>query len=239
MNILAIGAHADDLELHCGGTLARCAQRGDRVTMCVVTDGRGNPQGDAETIIATRKAEAEAAAAVIGARLRMLGVPDGSVWVDEATRHLFIEAIREAQPDLVITHPPDDYHPDHKATSRLVMDAAQVARTANYPSRYAPHLATMPIAFMEPDRGVGFVPEDYVDITEVWAHKLAMLDVHRSQYMPAGYTAASVLPSEDNPFHRYVEAVNRFRGLAANVLYAEGFCFWRAAGRVATRRLLP
>src|SRR5689334_3277524 len=122
MNVLAIGAHGDDLELFCGGTLARYAAQGDHVVMCVVTDGRGRPAGNPDEIAAIRKAEAEASAAVIGAESVWMGIPDGGLWFDEAARHLFVEAIRRAKPDVIITHPPDDYHPDHKTTSRLVMD---------------------------------------------------------------------------------------------------------------------
>ncbi len=240
MNILAIGAHGDDLEMFCGGTLARFAERGDKVFMCVVTDGRGRPKGDPQQIVAIRQAESSQSAAVIGAQLVWMGLPDGGLWFDEATRHLFIEVIRECQPDLIITHPADDYHPDHKTTSRLVMDAAQIARTANYPSRFAPHRATVPIAFMEAERGIGFIPEEYVDVSSVWSHKLAMLDCHKSQLMPAGYDPSfSLPPASDNMFHHYTQALGSFRGLAVNTRYAEGFRFWQAANRLLTYRILP
>jgi len=242
MNILAIGAHGDDLELFCGGTLARCAARGDTVFMCVVTDGRGRPKGTLEDVIAIRKREAVASAAVIGAESVWMGIPDGGVWFDEPTRHQFIEVIRRTQPDLIITHPAEDYHPDHKATSRLVMDAAQVARTMNYASQYPPHRATVPVAFMEAERGIGFIPEEYVDISRVWAQKLAMLDCHRSQLMPieGEYDLDFVLPpSEANMFHQYARALGNFRGLAVDAHHAEGFRFWQAANRMVTVRLLP
>src|SRR5690348_10714125 len=108
MNILAIGAHGDDLEEFCGGTLALFSQAGHHVAMCVVTDGRGNPQGDPEQIAAIRKAEAQASADVIGAESVWLAVPDGDLHVDDDTRHLFIETIRTVKPDLIITHPPKD-----------------------------------------------------------------------------------------------------------------------------------
>ncbi|MBL8130329.1 MAG: PIG-L family deacetylase [Anaerolineae bacterium] len=242
MNVLAVGAHGDDLELFCGGTLARCRQRGDRVFMCVVTDGRGRPKGELEQVIAIRREEARRSAAVIGAEPIWLGIPDGGVWFDEPTRHRFVELIRECQPDLVITHPPEDYHPDHKATSRLVMDAAQVARTANYPSALPPHRAIMPVAFMEAERGIGFLPEEYVDVTEVWDQKLAMLDCHHSQLQPPTLPydpQAPLPPPEQNMFHQYVEAVSAFRGLAVERRYAEGFRFWQAANRLLTTRVLP
>lgn len=240
MNILAIGAHGDDLELFCGGTLARCAQRGDRVFMCVVTDGRGRPKGDPEQIAAIRRAESEASASVIGAELVWMGLPDGGVWFDEPTRHAFIEVIRHARPDLIITHPADDYHPDHKTTSRLVMDAAQIARTANYASQLPPHRVTVPIAFMEAELGIGFLPEEYVDITAVWPQKLAMLDSHKSQLMTAGYDPDFTLPHpDDSMFHKYARALGAFRGLAVSTPYAEGFRFWQAANRLVTHRVLP
>lgn len=240
MNILAIGAHGDDLEMFCGGTLARFAQRGDKVFMCVVTDGRGRPKGTLEQVVAIRKREAENSAALIGAESVWLGVPDGGLWFDDATRHLFIETIRACQPDLIITHPADDYHPDHKTTSRLVMDAAQVARTANYPSQYAPHRATVPVAFMEAERGIDFLPEEYVDISAVWETKLNMLNQHISQLMPAEYDPNFTPPPlEQTMFSHYARALGQFRGLAVNCAYAEGFRWWRAANRLVTHRILP
>jgi len=240
MNVLAIGAHGDDLELFCGGTLARFAQRGDHVTMCVVTDGRGRPKGNEAEIIAIRKAESEASAKVIGADSVMLGVPDGGLWFDPPTRHLFVELIRRTMPDVIITHPEHDYHPDHKTTSRLVMDAVQIARTANYPSEYAPHRKLVPVAFMEAECGIDFNPEDYVDVTPVWEQKLRMLEQHRSQLMPGVYDPNFVMPKrEDNGFYHYVYVLGGFRGLAANVKFAEGFRWWRAASRIVTYRVLP
>ncbi|HEX2619866.1 MAG TPA: PIG-L family deacetylase [Phototrophicaceae bacterium] len=240
MNILAIGAHGDDLEMFCGGTLARFATRGDKVFMAVVTDGRGRPKGDPEQIVAIRKQEAEHSAAVIGAESVWMGQPDGGLWFDDATRHQFIEVIRECKPDLIITHPPDDYHPDHKTTSRLVMDAAQIARTANYPSKFAPHREIVPVAFMEAERGIGFIPEEYVDITSVWDQKIAMLSAHRSQLMPEVYDPNFVVPPlTENPFYYYALALGMFRGLAVNTRYAEGFRFWQAANRLVTHRVLP
>ncbi|MEP7294165.1 MAG: PIG-L family deacetylase, partial [Chloroflexota bacterium] len=101
VNVLAFGAHGDDLEMFCGGTLARRAERGDRVFMCVVTDGRGRPKGDPDQIAAIRKKEAQASADVIGAELVWLGIPDGDLKVDDATRHLFIETIRRTEPDVI------------------------------------------------------------------------------------------------------------------------------------------
>ncbi len=241
MNVLAIGAHGDDLEEFCGGTLALHARAGHHVTMCVVTDGRGRPAGDPQQIATFRRAEAQASADLIGARLAWLAIPDGHLIADDENRHKIIELMRETTADVVITHPPDDYHPDHKVTSRLVMDAAQVARTSNYRSALPPIRKPVPIAFMDSENGIDFLPEEWVDITEVWQTKVNMLLQHRSQHMPGPrYDPDYVLPHPDQiPIVRAARILSEFRGLAAGVPYAEGFRWWRAANRIVTKRMLP
>ncbi len=241
MNVLAIGAHGDDLEAFCGGTLALCRKRGDTVVMGVVTDGRGRPKGDPEQIVAVRQAEAQASADLIGAELAWLAIPDGSLKIDQATRHLFIELIRRTAPDVILTHPPDDYHPDHNATSQLVMDAAQVSRTANYPTPLPPIRKTIPVGFMDSENGINFAPEEYVDISDVWSIKEQMLLQHRSQHMPGpAYDPDFILPPTDqNPIVRAARVMSEFRGLACGVQYGEAFRWWRAANRIVARRLLP
>lgn len=241
MNVLAIGAHGDDNEAFCAGTLAQCRRRGDHVIMCVVTDGRGRPMGDPDQIAAIRKQEAQAAADVIGAELVWMGIPDGRLWVNDETRHQFIEVIRATNADVILTHPPEDYHPDHNATSQLVMDAAQVSRTSNYPSKYPPLRKPIPVGFMDPEFGLNFIPEDYVDITDVWELKVEMLLKHVSQHMPGPhYDPNFVLPTADEiGIVQAAKILSRFRGLGCGVRYAEGFRWWRAANRVVPRRMLP
>src|SRR4051794_26188796 len=132
MNVLAIGAHPDDLEILCGGTLARCAARGDRVTMLVMSDGSaGHAEIPAAELAAIREREARVAAAVIGAEFGWLGLRDEFVFNDEATRLALLNAIRGARPDLILTHAPNDYHPDHVATHRAVFDASFIMGLPN------------------------------------------------------------------------------------------------------------
>ena len=241
MNILAFGAHGDDLEEFCGGTLALYAQAGHHVVMCVVTDGRGRPMGDPEQIVAIRRQESQASADIIGAEFVSLGVPDGALTVDQPTRHKFVETIRAAAPDVIITHPPDDYHPDHNATSQLVLDAAQVARTTNYPSTLPPVRNPMPVAFMDSEWGINFLPEEYVDISATWEVKVKMLLQHRSQHMPGPrYDPDFVMPpAEQLGIIHAARVVSEFRGLACGAAYGEGFRWWRAANRIVAKRLLP
>jgi LmbE family N-acetylglucosaminyl deacetylase len=241
MNVLAIGAHPDDLEEFCGGTLALYARGGHRVTMCVVTDGQANPLGKPEEIAAIRKLEAQASADLIGAELVWMGILDGRVMVDEATRNHFVDIIRAAAPDVIITHPPDDYHPDHNCTSQLVIQATQGSHTANYPSELPPLRGAMPIAFMDAECGINFLPEEYVDISTVWETKAAMLLTHRSQCMPNRvYDPDYVMPpAEQISLYREMRILSEFRGLSAGSAYAEGFRWWRVAYRLRSTRVLP
>ncbi len=241
MNVLAFGAHGDDLEAFCAGTLALYTRAGHHVVMCVVTDGRGRPQGDPAQIAAIRKKEAQASADVIGAELVWMAVPDGELRVEDATRHQFIEVIRSAAPDVIFTHPPNDYHPDHNATSQLTMDAAQVARTTNYRSRLPPVRKSVPVAFMDSEFGVDFTPEDYVDISDVWHLKQEMLLQHRSQHMPGPHYDPNFVmpPADQNAIIRAARVMSEFRGLACGAAYGEGFRWWRAANRIVPKRLLP
>jgi len=241
MNVLAIGAHGDDLEEFCGGTLALYARAGHQVVMAVATDGRGNPAGDPGQIAAVRQREAQASATLIGAQLAWLGLPDGGLQVNEAMRHAFIETIRAAAPDIIITHPADDYHPDHVATYHLVLAAAQIARTSNYLSTHPPVRKPTAVAFMDAELGINFLPEEYVDISEVWDIKVQMLLQHRSQHVAAAaHDPDLLLPNaEQLPLVRPTRIMSEFRGLACGARYAEGFRWWRAANRIVPRRLLP
>lgn len=240
MNVLAVGAHGDDIEVQCGGTLAKCAARGDKVFMCVATDGRGRPQGDPDEIAKIRRGESQASADVIGAELIWMGIPDGSLKVSDEFLHQFVEVIRETRPDVIITHPPEDYHPDHRYTNQLVLDAAQLARVRNYPSDLPPHRATLPIAFMDGVLGLSFLPEEWVDISDFFEQKATMLSQHVSQMMPDTYDPHFVVPPQnENPFMRMIELQSGYRGMQCGVRYGEAFVWWRSLNRIVPYRVLP
>ena len=238
MNILAIGAHGDDIEVQCSGTLAKCAARGDNVYMCVVTDGRGRPKGDPDQIAEVRRAESQASADVIGAELVWLGIHDGGLKVNDENLKKFVEMIRTAKPDIIITHPPDDYHPDHRYTTQLVLDAAQIARGRNFPSDLEPHREKVPIAFMDGVHGLSFMPEVWVDISKHFGQKREMLSKHVSQMMPDVYDP-SFVPTADSPLMNDIEVQSSFRGMQCGVRYGEAFVFWKSLNRVVPYRILP
>lgn len=235
MNILSVVAHPDDTEILCAGTLIRYAREGHQVTMAVFTDGS---MGDA--VIAPpelrkmREEETRAAAAVIGAKLIWGGVMDEHVFPDREQRKIMIDILREADPDIIFTHSPNDYHPDHRYVQQLVFDAYFQKGLPHVPGQSLPacRFAHAQLYFMDNLGGIEFLPTEYVDITEVFETKKEMLACHKSQVKAMQQLAHTNLLG-------MMEVQARFRGLAAGCTYAEGFTRMDAFQRGLTTRILP
>ncbi len=234
MRILAVGAHPDDLEILCAGTLARYARDGHEVMMAHVTRGdKGSYHEQPAEMARARAAEARAAGAVIGAVVIALNLGDGELFTeDRETRDIFVDLIRAARPDVILTHAPDDYMADHNAVSKLVFDASFIATLPHYPSRSRYHEQVTPLYYMDTLAGVGFLPTEYVDISDVIEQKRAMLRSHASQLV--------WLREHDGiDVVEFMETMGRFRGLQCGVHFAEGFTQAQAWLRQRPVRLLP
>lgn len=236
MNILAIGANPDDIEFLCAGTLAVYAGRGDAVSMCYLTTGdKGSKEVPPEEMAAIRKDEAEKAAKVIGAELFPLNIPDGEVEVSLPLRRKLVEVIRKARPDLIITHYHHDYLSDHNYTSRLVFDASFWAGAHGFegdPGDCARHSIRPPVFYMDTLGGTSFMPEEYVDITDVMDTKIEMLSQHKSQI--------KYMKQRDGlDFLDYMKTAAKYRGYQCGVKYAEGFIPERIYPSISTKRILP
>jgi LmbE family N-acetylglucosaminyl deacetylase len=235
MNILAIGAHPDDIEILCAGTLTLYARQGHNVVMASFTCGdMGDLKIAPPELARIRRGESEAAASVIGARLLWPGVMDEHVFPNDVQRGLMIDLIREADPDVIFTHSPDDYHPDHRYVSQLVFDSYFQKGLPHIPgqSRPACRFGGTQIYYMDTIAGIGFHPTEYVDITSVIDTKRRMLRSHESQF-----SAISELASRD--IEQVMEIQARFRGLAGDCAFAEAFCRLESWQRGLSRRLLP
>jgi LmbE family N-acetylglucosaminyl deacetylase len=131
--ILAFGCHPDDIEFMAAGTLALLAERGWEVHLATMTGGEvGSANRASHEIRATRLAEAEAAAKVLGAAFHYAGGYDLEVGFDHAYRRMATHVVRVVRPDVVLTHPPYDYLVDHEETSRLVRTATFIASVPLY-----------------------------------------------------------------------------------------------------------
>jgi LmbE family N-acetylglucosaminyl deacetylase len=235
MNILAIGCHPDDLEIGCGGTLALYAKNGHDVYMCNVANGdKGHAVIMPDELREIRNLEAKAAGAVLGAK-KVFNVNVTDLFVDSHDENQvrdLVEIIRSVRPDIIITHSPDDYMRDHVETSKLVFNASFSASIPHYETNTKSNPLIAPLYYMDTLAGVGFLPEEYTDITDTLEIKLKALEEHESQL--------KWLKDHDGiDFVDFVRTVSKFRGLQSGVKYAEGFKLCKGWPRITTKRLLP
>jgi N-acetylglucosamine malate deacetylase 1 len=234
VRVLAVGAHPDDLEILCGGTLARFVREGHEVVMCNATLGnRGSFEHTSEEIARIRLGEARRAAEICGAEHVTLAFSDADVNAhDREQQRAVVDLVRDARPDLVITHSPGDYMSDHNEISKLVFDASFHATLPLYETGKPHHGQVTPIYFMETVMGIGFEPTEYVDVSDTIDVKAAMLEAHQSQL--------TWLRDHDGvDIVEQMKTTTRFRGQQCRVAYAEGFRPCHAWLRGTARRLLP
>ena len=234
MNVLAIGAHPDDIEIACAGTLAKCVKRGDKVIVCHVSRGDlGHVIIPPDELTGIRAEEARRAGALAGIEVICADFSDLDIYDNnKAARDRLVDVIRYADPDVIITHNPDDYMPDHTAVSRLVFDASFTATLPNYKSGVDGAAKLVPIYYMDTLAGVNFQPTEYVDITDEIDLKLKMLNCHESQIV-------WMRDHDHIDFPDMVKTCSRYRGYQCGAEYAEGFRQCQVYLKGTTKRLLP
>lgn len=195
MKVLAIGAHPDDLEYGCAGTLIKHVQRGDDVYMMIITDGAAG--GDP----AVRADEQREAGKIIGAREVFFGeYPDTQFECHRESIMKIETIVRQVEPDTVYTHFGEDTHQDHRHIARAVVPAA----------RSVPNLL-----FFDALSAQQFLPSVFVDIGGVIHQKLGALEAHASQVKKTNIQAMTIVDIAQSAAH--------FRGIQGRVTYAEGF----------------
>lgn len=156
--VLLLGAHPDDAEVAAGGLLVRHRQLGSVVRMISVTDGRsGHHAKPPDELVQIRRNEARKSGELIGAEYVTWDFPDGELQADLKVRSAIIREIREYKPDLVLTHRPNDYHPDHRAVGQAVQDASYMVTVPHVCSdvpalRFDPVVAYMSDLFTRPNK---------------------------------------------------------------------------------------
>ena len=199
---MVVGAHPDDPESGCGGTIALYTALGHEVVILYLTRGEAGIDGKKpEEAAAIRTAESEKACAILGARSIFAGQIDGDTEVNRARYVNFRKILETERPDLVLTHWPIDSHRDHRAASLLVYDA------------WLGGGRSFALYYYEVDQGEQtqiFHPTHYVDITLTESRKRAACSAHASQ-------------QPETTFYRLHEMMSRFRGMECGVQYAEGF----------------
>ncbi|MCX4431023.1 PIG-L deacetylase family protein [Streptomyces mirabilis] len=187
---LVITAHAGDFVWRAGGAIALAASRGEKVTIACLTYGERGESAKAwregkslEEIKEIRRAEAEAAASTLGARVRFLDAGDYPLLVTQELTDQLVRIYRDTQPDVVLTHPLDDpYNGDHPAAARMALDARVLAQAIGYPSE-GEIIGAPPVFFFEPHQPemCGFQPEVLLDITPVWETKRKAMECLAAQ----------------------------------------------------------
>ncbi len=205
LKIVCVGAHPDDAESGCGGTLAKLSDNGHSVTIMYLTKGEAGIQGIThEEAAKIRTKEAKAACKVLDAYRVFVGQIDGETIVNNEWVKKFYKLLAKEKPDLVFTHWPIDTHKDHQVASLLTMQS------------WTKMEKSFALYFYEVCAGsqtTGFLPTDYVDITSTQKKKRKAVYCHTSQNPDAIYEA-------DDCNHALME---KFRGIEMNVAVAEAF----------------
>jgi len=189
--VLAVGAHPDDVEISCAGTLKALQDVGFKIHIATMSLGDcGSKVISAQELRRQRRAEAEEACRILGATYHYVGSHDFSIFSDDGHNRRMTALMREVDPDIVLTHSPGDYILDHDNTSTLVRNACFYAPATNYdcsqfsqaPTKQSiPHLYYWDVMEGIDIFGKRVAPEFYFDITGEMELKSEMLAAHRSQ----------------------------------------------------------
>ena len=195
VNILAIGAHPDDIEFGCGGALIKYTQKGHRLFLLVMT---GGGLGGSSSV---RAQEQKASGKILGAEKIYWGGYEDTHLVMDIDLISKIEAvIAEVKPDFIFCNFPDDTHQDHRHLAQAIMSATRYIRN---------------VLFFEGPTTQNFNPQVFVDISDTLDDKVEALKTHRSQVMKTNIEDLSIV--------EVARSSANFRGIQGRVKYAEAF----------------
>lgn len=227
VDILAVFAHPDDMELTVGGTLLKMKSLGYRTGAIDVTRGEMGTRGT----VHGRASEAKEAAEILKLEVREnLGLPDGHVFATDEARRKLVRRLRELKPKLILTHQFDDPHPDHDHIAQLVRESARLSSMKNYDADAGLDRIVVPrVAYSIFSRRI--LPSFIVDISEFLEQKMDAIRAHRSQFHdPASNEPETRLT--DKRFLDELENRSRYFGSLIGVEAGEPF-FVREALNVA------
>ncbi len=224
VDIIFFGAHPDDVELSCGGTVARCVKDGLRVAIVDLTRGEMGTRGTPET----RRREAAAAAKVLGCTFRrQLDFGDGNLQTGREQELQIIEILRRSTPKLVVAPYPDDRHPDHTRTGRIVTEASfysglRALETPSTSLRAGSLRAHRPQTVLYYLQNYMFTPSFVVDVTKHWKTKMRSVAAYRSQFHDPNSKEPQTFIS-DPKFLDVIDARGKHFGALIGAQYGEAF----------------
>ncbi len=216
LDILVFGAHPDDVELGCGGTVIKEVQQGKKVGIIDLTRGELGTRGTVET----RDAETKAANEILGVSIREnMDFKDGFFKDDEAHKLALVAKIREYRPEIVITNAVSDRHPDHGRGSQITVDACFLAGLEKVETGQE---VWRPRAIYHYIQFNNLTPDVVVDISEQMDAKLESVKAYSTQFFnPNSKESETIISSKE-----YLDSVSyraRDLGRQTNCAYAEGF----------------
>ncbi len=223
LDILAIAAHPDDVEISAGGTVLKSIQQGKKVGIVDLTRGELGSRGSGEL----RMIEAEAASKILGISARVnLGLADGFFEKNEESLRKIIEQIRIYRPEIVLTNAPSDRHPDHGRASQLVREACFYSGLRKIETGQE---AWRPKSVYMFNQDYYNKPDFVVDVTEFWETKMEALKAYGSQFFdPSSKEPKTPISGEE--FFDFLRARSMDFGRPAGYLLAEGFMVDRTLG---------
>ena len=217
IDLLAIAAHRDDVELTCAGTLVKAQRAGYRTGIVDLTAGETATLGDAET----RAREAEQAAKVMGVAERVnAGMPDAGIFNTQESRRTVVELIRQMRPRTVILPFPAGRHPDHRIASQLCRDACYLAGLARYDASGEPHRPDK-VLYAQAYREDPVKPTFVVDVSAEFDTKMKAIHCYSSQF--DGAKAAGELFPTGQDLYELIRVQNAHYGSLIRCEYGEPF----------------
>jgi len=228
LDILALAAHPDDVELCCGGTIAKHIDAGHRVGVVDFTEGELGTRGTREI----RLQEAERATQILGLTVREnLGFSDGFFENNKAHKLRVVQSIRKYQPEVVFINAPNDRHPDHGRAHQLAKEACFMAglRAIKTEQDGEEQQAWRPKTVYSYIQGWSIHPDIVVDVSDHWSTKMEAILAFKSQFHdPESSDPETFLSTPE--FLQFIEGRGREWGQAIGVKYGEGFNIQRVVG---------
>ena len=237
MNIVCVGAHQDDIEVNCLGTLLKYKKKSSvSITNVTVSNGDKGGQYDPSIpygeIARIRIGEATKVAEALGGRFICMGQSDEYIRDTDEARNQLVDILREAKADIVFVCPPVDYNTDHMITSQITFHAVMLASVRTIFTEHDPLSQTPVLYYMDAVAGLEWQPTHYVDISDVYEEKCRLISLHESQML-------NIKTWEGMDLIQYSTIMSTFRGLQCQVKHAEAFKPALAWPRVRAGNYLP
>ena len=241
VDVLAFGAHPDDIVICCGGTIAKLSDEGKLTCIIDLNSGQIGTRGNSEI----RLKEAEIAKDVLGVTFREnLDLMDGDIHIDDYSINKVIYVLRKYRPEIVLLHPPYERHPDHEITHKLVRTAMfkaglQKIETKSEGKQQERFRIRKMFSYMQ-SYEFPRKPDFYVDISETFERKMESIKVYASQVYLKGITPDSEPKTRLNrpEFLEEIEARALYFGSLIGVRYAEAFLAVESVGISSISKLL-